>query len=158
MLVLLYLYIFKFILMKKYLLLAIIPLFITSCEVKPKPIQYGQDHCHLCDMTVVDKTHASEYVTKKGRSYPFDSEECLIWKLGKDKNENEMAYILVADYNHPGKLIDATSATYLISENIKSPMGANLSAFATKEAAEKAVKKYGGKLYNWKEIKSQLAK
>jgi len=144
--------------MKKYFLtLILIPLFF-SCKVEPADIQYGQDHCHMCDMTVVDKTHASEYVTKKGRSYPFDAIECLIWKLNKDNNENEMAYILVADYNHPGKLIDAKDATYLVSGKIKSPMGANLSAFATKEEAQKAAQSFGGKLYNWKAIKVQLSK
>jgi copper chaperone NosL len=144
--------------MKNFFLFLLTISFFTSCKVTPKEIQYGQDHCHLCDMTVVDSTHASEYTTKKGRSYPFDSEECLIWKLQKDNNEKDMAYILVADYNHPGKLIDAKSAFYLISEKIKSPMGANLSAFSSKEDAQKAQKQYGGKIYDWNQIKAQLAK
>ncbi len=140
--------------------LSFILIFLTflSCKVEPQPINYGKDHCHLCDMTVVDKTHAAEYVTKKGRSYPFDSAECLIWKLNKDKNEDQMAYILVADYANPGTLVDAKKATYLISENIKSPMAANLSAFSSREEAQKAKDEYGGKLYNWKEIKAKLSK
>ena len=108
-------------------------------------------------MTVVDKTHAAEYVTKKGRSYPFDAVECLIWKLSKDNNEDKMEYILVADYANPGNLIDAKSATYLISENVKSPMGANLSAFSSKKEALQVKNKQGGKLYNWNEIKAQLS-
>ncbi len=142
----------------KYIYLISIFTLIFSCKVGPQPINYGKDHCHLCDMTVVDKTHAAEYVTKKGRSYPFDAVECLIWKLAKDNNENQMAYILVADYANPGNLIDAQKATYLISENIKSPMGANLSAFSSKEQALKVKKEQGGKLYNWTAIKAQLSK
>jgi len=144
--------------MKKYFVLLFVLSLFTSCKVEPKEIQYGNDHCHLCDMTVVDRTHASEYVTKKGRSYSFDAEECLIWKLNKDGNENDMAYILVADYNNPAKLMDAKSAFYLISDKIKSPMGANLSAFSSKKDAEKAQKQYGGKVYDWNQIKAQLAK
>ncbi len=145
--------------MKKFILLGVIILFsIISCNVKPKEIKYGHDHCYNCDMTVVDNTHAAEYVTKKGRSYPFDSVECLIWKLNKDNNEDNMAYVLVADYANPGNLINATTATYLISEKIKSPMGANLSAFSSKETAQKTADEMGGKLYNWNQIKAQLAK
>ncbi len=144
--------------MKKILIYILILTFSYSCKVEPKEINYGKDHCHLCDMTVVDKTHAAEYVTKKGRAYPFDAVECLIWKLTKDKNEDQMAYILVADYANPGKLIDAKTATYLISEKIKSPMGANLSAFSLQNIAKEYLQKNGGKLYTWEEIKIELEK
>lgn len=131
---------------------------LSSCDVKPKEINYGQDHCTFCDMTVVDQTHAAEYVTKKGRSYPFDAIECLIMKIHEEKNQDKLAYILVTDYNNPGVLIDARNATYLISEEIQSPMGANLSAFASKEIAEKTAKQLGGKLYNWNQIKAEITK
>ncbi len=144
--------------MKKFLPLLFLTVIIVSCTVKPEPIKYGQDHCHFCDMTVVDKAHAAQFVTKKGRSYSFDSEECLIWKLNKDQNEEKMAYILVTDYNSPGTLVDANKATFLISEKIKSPMGANLSAFKSQEEANEAQKKYGGVLFNWEQIKKQLKK
>ena len=63
---------------------------LNSCSVEPKKINYGQDHCHYCDMTVVDKTHASEYVTKKGRAYTFDAIECLVNDLKENKNEDMM--------------------------------------------------------------------
>ncbi|HZJ36694.1 MAG TPA: nitrous oxide reductase accessory protein NosL, partial [Gillisia sp.] len=59
---------------------------------------------------------------------------------------------LVADFMNPGQLIDANKATYLISKNIPSPMGAYLSAFQTKEAADKTKMKYEGKLYTWEQI------
>ncbi len=145
--------------MKKFILFGVVIFFsIISCNVKPKEIKYGYDHCYNCDMTVVDKTHAAEYVTKKGRSYVFDAIECLIWKLNEEKNEEGMAYILIADYNNPGSLIEAQSATFLISEKIKSPMGSNLSAFSSKETAQKTADEMGGKLYNWNQIKAQLAK
>ena len=129
---------------------------LNSCKVEPQSINYGEDHCHNCDMTVVSKTHAAEFVTKKGKSYMFDAAECLVWKLGKDNNETEMEYILVSDYAHPGDLIDAKSATFLISKKIKSPMGANLSAFKTSESAKKAQSMHGGKIYTWEQLKTQI--
>lgn len=130
----------------------------VSCKVEPKEINYGQDHCVHCDMTVVDKSHSAEYVTKKGRAYMFDAVECMVMKINKDQNEDLMEYLLVADYANPGDLIDAKTATFLISEKIKSPMGANLSAFGSKESAEKFLKENGGMLYTWDQLKVELSK
>jgi len=142
----------------KIYLIATISLFFTisSCTVEPKDINYGNDHCYHCDMTVVDKTHAAEMVTKKGKVYVFDAIECLVAKLNKEENEHLMEFVLVADYSNLGNLINAKNATYLISEKIKSPMGANLSAFSSIERATDAMSKNGGKLFTWDEIKAQL--
>ncbi len=130
---------------------------LVSCKVEPKKIAYGNDHCHFCDMTVVDKTHAAEYVTKKGRAYMFDAVECLVNDIQKNKNEESLSFILVADYANPGELVDAKKATFLISKKIKSPMGANLSAFSSIETAKKAQSMHGGKLYTWSELKTKLS-
>jgi copper chaperone NosL len=130
---------------------------LTSCKVEPKDINYGNDHCHFCDMTVVDKTHAAQYVTKKGKAYMFDAIECMVNDLNKNNNEDTMAFLLVADYANPGNLVDAKTATFLISEKIKSPMGENLSAFSSKEIAEKVLKENGGKLYTWSTLKEKFS-
>jgi copper chaperone NosL len=108
-------------------------------------------------MTVVDKTHASEYVTKKGKSYIFDAIECMTQKINQENNEPDLAYILVANYQKPGVLIDAKSATYLITKKIKSPMGANLSAFNSLENAKKMQTELGGTIYNWQQLKKKFS-
>lgn len=148
--------------MKYHLFNIIITLFVLtavlSCKVAPKEINYGHDHCHLCDMTVVDKTHSAEYVTKKGKAYMFDAVECMVRDFNKNNHEDTMAFILVADYGNPGELVDAAKATYLISEKIKSPMGANLSAFSSEEVAKTTQAEFGGELYNWEELKTHFLK
>lgn len=138
--------------MKNFYTLLLIGVLITSCTVAPEKIEYGKDACSFCDMTIVDKTHAAEFVTKKGRAYKFDAVECLINDLN-NKDENDLAFILVTDFLNPTVLINANDATYLISEQLKSPMGANLSAFKNKEAIT-----YKGKTYNWKNIKKHISK
>lgn len=140
------------------LLLFALLLVFTSCEVAPKKINYGNDHCLYCDMTVVDKTFSAQYVTKKGKAYMFDSVECIVRKTTAENNEDLLAFVLVADYKNPGSLVDAYTATYLISEKIKSPMGANLSAFSSKEDAIHMQNEFGGELYTWSEIKIKLLK
>jgi copper chaperone NosL len=109
-------------------------------------------------MTVVDKSHAAQYVTKKGKAYMFDAVECLTHRIIKENNEDQLAFILVADYANPGNLVDAKIATYLISEKLKSPMGANLNAFSNLETAKKAQSMHSGKLYTWSELKVKLSK
>ncbi len=132
-------------------------LVVVSCKVEPQKINYGQDHCTFCDMTVVDKTHACEYVTKKGKSYAFDAIECMTQKINQENNEQDLAFILVADYQKPGELIDANSATYLITKKIKSPMGANLSAFRSLDNAKKVQQEFGGTIYNWQQLKEKFS-
>ena len=71
---------------------------------------------------------------------------------------NEIELFLVTDFLKPATLIDAKTATYLISPAVQSPMGANLSAFATKDAAKKFIKKDGDHLSNWQEIQNKSFK
>jgi copper chaperone NosL len=138
-------------------LVGLIVLFtIISCNVEPKPIEYGKDQCHYCDMNIVDKTHASQYVTKKGKQYKFDAIECMINSL-EGKDENQMAFILVSDFGIPGEMIAANSAVYLICDAIKSPMGANLSGLSSEEKAKELQQKHSGEIYSWENLKHKFS-
>lgn len=137
--------------MKRIIYTVIFSFLFFSCEIGPKPIHYGEDGCEYCKMTIVDKQHASELVTSKGKVYKFDAIECMV-NFRKEHEDIQYALYLVSDFNTPGDMVDATMATFLISENISSPMGANLAAFQNQRIASDAVKNYGGKLYTWNEI------
>ena len=129
--------------------------FLSSCNVGPKAINYGSDGCHFCKMTIVDKVHAAEIVTKKGKVYMFDSLECMVHFMN-EFDANEVQLYLSNDYNEPEALIDATKATFLISKNVPSPMGAFLTAFKTEAEAKKVQEKKEGTLYNWEELLAHL--
>ncbi|NMH87477.1 nitrous oxide reductase accessory protein NosL [Flavivirga algicola] len=137
--------------LKYYSTIILLLLFCFSCNVKPQAIDYGSDGCHFCKMTIVDKVHAAEIVTKKGKVYKFDATECMI-NFMKEFDSSKIQLYLSNDYKTPEALIDATQATFLISENIPSPMGAFLSAFKTEEDAKKIQEEKGGTLYNWNEL------
>ncbi len=124
---------------------------LVSCKVEPEQINYGSDACAFCKMTIVDQQHAAQYVTKKGKQYKFDAIECMVNDL-TEKGIEEIEIFLVADYQVPGSMTNAKEATYLICKEIKSPMGANLSGFATKEKALIIQKNSGGDLYTWQEL------
>ncbi len=131
-------------------------LFLGACSTKPRPIDYGTDGCHFCRMTIVDRQHAAQIVTQKGRIYSFDAIECMVNHL-KDIDSGTVALFLVNDYTQPGELIDAKTSTYLISEGIPSPMGEFLSAFENKVDAQNAQKEHGGELYSWEELLNRFS-
>ena len=102
---------------------------IMSCTVEPQPIEYGVDQCAACRMIIADSRFGCELVTTKGKIYKYDAIECLIPEVLKNGTDH-YAYIMVADYHQPGKLVAATNARYKIDPEIPSPMGGNLSAYS----------------------------
>ncbi|WP_203296113.1 nitrous oxide reductase accessory protein NosL [Luteirhabdus pelagi] len=137
-----------------FLLLSLVLLF-SACAIEPKPIQYGEDNCHYCNMTIVDRQHAAQIVTEKGRAYSFDAIECMV-NFKQDYKGPNIALFLVADYDSPGELLPAEEASFIISKEISSPMGANLSAFNNEEKAAETISTHGGNLFDWKQLQKQL--
>lgn len=136
-------------------LLYILVLFIlTGCEVQPVPIMFGKEECSFCKMTIVDRQHAAQLVTKKGKQFKFDAIECMLNSLNQKQNSRENQIYLVSDYGK-GTMTKAEDATYLVSQAIKSPMGAFLSAFSSRTEAMTTKDQHGGEIYTWEEIKKK---
>ncbi len=126
-----------------------------SCSKSPQPIVYGKDACHYCQMTIVDKIHGAEIVTDKGKVYKFDAAECLI-RYQNDLEITEGYLLLTNHFETPEAFIPMEEATFLISENLPSPMGAFLTAFKTEEKAKELKSEKDGELYNWEELQQKL--
>ncbi|MGB5320996.1 nitrous oxide reductase accessory protein NosL [Lutimonas sp.] len=122
-----------------------------SCEIEPEKIDYGIDACSFCKMIIVDQQHAAQYVAKNAKQYKFDAIECMLNDIA-EKGSTEISICLIADYMQPASMIRAQDATYLISDMIKSPMGANLSGFSDRTKAEVMKIEKGGQLYSWQEL------
>jgi copper chaperone NosL len=103
-------------------------------------------------MTIVDNQHAAQLVTNKGKNYKYDAIECMINDLN-NWNRPPVNVHLVADYANPGTLTDALTANYLISEEIPSPMGANLSAFSSESERNKTHLSVGGDKLSWEHLR-----
>ncbi len=142
--------------MKYFIFIGLITALLVSCNVSPQQIEYGTDACHYCNMTIVDRQHASQLVTTKGKAYKYDAIECMVHSLKDELKDTEIALYLTADFNQPGQLMDAIMASYLVSDQISSPMGENLSAFENEKAAQKAQEKFTGQLFSWEEIQNHL--
>ncbi|MCB0519545.1 MAG: nitrous oxide reductase accessory protein NosL [Lewinellaceae bacterium] len=141
--------------MKKFWLVAVMVCLVSACSPTPQPIEFGEDVCSHCKMTIVDRQHAAELVTKKGKVFKFDAIECMVDYL-KDNDQQEYAFYLVHDYNNPEDWQNALTSHYLISNAIPSPMGAYLSAFKDEKQATKMRESKGGEVYDWEHLRTFL--
>ena len=127
----------------------------ASCQVEPSEIYYGEDACHFCKMTIVDRQHAAQVVTVKGKAFKYDAIECMMNDL-KQWDRPEVKFYLANDYANPGELIDAREASFLISEGIPSPMGEFLSAFSEGQDRSEALTEHGGTALNWDQLRKEF--
>lgn len=130
---------------------------LTACQPEPIPISYGTDDCTFCKMTITDNRYGAEFVTDKGKVYKFDAIECMADYVNKNE-ELLHSYLLVNTYDNPIQLINTSECTFLISNELPSPMGAYLTAFSNKLEADSMQKVKSGSLYSWGEILNQRKK
>lgn len=130
---------------------------LLSCSAEPEPLQYGNDACHHCKMTLMDKKFGGELVTQKGKIYKFDDVNCMLsFYNSGEVQPAEFAHKLVVDFSRPATLIEAADAFYLKSSTVKSPMASQIAAFQTKKSMEDAKKELKGIYLVWGEVVTQF--
>lgn len=126
---------------------------LSACGPKPRPIEYGADPCDFCKMTIVDRWHAAELVTPKNKVFKFDAIECMIGYAESQPEAYEtFALLLVSDYAQNGQLIPAKEAFYVVSPDLPSPMGGNLTGFGTEAGAINALTRKTGSVHTWQDL------
>jgi len=125
----------------------------SACSTDPEEINFGVDQCSLCRMNISEHRFGAEIVTKKGKIFKYDAAECMLNALSLGNvNYNDAAGFYVIDASNPKQLTDGVTASYLISEKLPSPMGANLSAYSKRSDAEVKQKEHGGELKSWDDL------
>lgn len=141
-------------------LLKLLPLFLllAACSTEPQDIDYGAENCHFCTMTISDDRFASELVLKTGKAQKYCSIECMVRDANRSESftAEDVDNYYVIDMTKPKVFIPVADATFLVSENIQSPMGANLAAFKEKLHAEELQKDWDGVIYSWKELMTKF--
>ena len=95
----------------------------------PRPIAYGEESCAYCRMTISDPRFGAEVRTETGKVLTFDSIECVAAYV-HGAGEPALAGVWVTDYERPGTLVAADSATFWQLGGGVSPMGKGLVATA----------------------------
>ena len=144
------------------LLLLLAGLLLAACAhgettASPPEIRYGEDTCTHCNMIISDPRYAAGYAheVSPGRyeSLAFDDIGDLLADLGEQPERHIVAWY-VHDYESE-EWLDATTAYYVVSEQIISPMGHGIAAHATQAAAEQMAQANGGQVYDWQALLAQ---
>ncbi len=132
----------------------------TSCRRGPQKIDIGKDSCAECKMTIMDARFGGEIITKKGKILKFDDAHCVAIFLERRGVElSSIHRTLFMDYDHPNEFLDVREAEFIVSSQLKSPMGGNAAAFKNKQAAEKRSADFpGSKSTNWATLYNILIK
>jgi copper chaperone NosL len=118
----------------------ILIIFLLACSNhNPVDIQSGTEKCEYCKMKISNLRFNSQVRTIKGRTYHFDSIECMLgWKA-----DVQLEKRWVKGYSSQ-KWIELEKAILYQSKELKSPMGAGLSAYSSAEELENIKKEYKG--------------
>jgi copper chaperone NosL len=125
----------------------------AGCTVEPDPILFGVQECAHCRMTITEKAFAAQLVTDKGRTHSFDAIECMMkYTTANIGSFDKVRLFHVADQVQPNDMIDATQAVYVVSASIPSPMGGDLSAYQSQDAALARLGGEEGEILTWVDL------
>ena len=140
----------------KIIQLLLVSLLLAACNVSPQPINYGTDACHFCDMTIVDRQHASQLVTAKGKAYKFDDTHCLIAFMHENKVEpKDIKETYLVNFVEPHNFIESSKVLLLKSEDLHSPMGGNVASFDDKNKLDEVAEKVKGEIITWEALQNE---
>ena len=96
-------------------------------------IRYGRESCYFCGLTIADARFAAAW-RARGVERHFDDIGCMVNALHRDRPGDE-ARFFVHDYRDESWL-DGSTATYVLSSTIKTPMGYEVAAVANAGSAD----------------------
>jgi len=139
---------------RRTLAVAMALLLVAACGDAPRTVHIGSDNCDHCHMTISQEAFAAQLITDRGRAYLFDSVECMAEFLneGETVTRDQVRSLWVTDFAEPGSWVRAEDARYLRSDELRSPMGMGLSAYATDEGAGESRSEFGGELMDWEQV------
>ncbi|NQT61976.1 MAG: nitrous oxide reductase accessory protein NosL [Candidatus Marinimicrobia bacterium] len=135
----------------------LLAILVISCEPTVQSINYGQDGCSYCRMTIVEEHYGSELLTTKGKAHKFDSIECLAAFVIKGEVVTEKTHDLYfTDFEDTGNLYPLAEMIFVQAKKLKSPMGLNLSAFRTQKTADDVALLYFGEIMTWEQVQTYV--
>ncbi len=130
-------------------------LFAVGCEQGPQEIRIGEQECDHCRMMISQEQFAAQLVTRQGRQYAFDAIECMAaFRDSRAARDLEIQSLWVPDFNRPENWLEADKAHFLQSDQLRSPMALNFSAYSGQEEARRQQEEFGGRTLGWSEVQS----
>lgn len=131
---------------------ATLALVLASCApATPRPLVAGEDACAYCRMTISDLRFGGEAITATGRALTFDAIECMAsWARTTPASDRQRLFVM--DLRHPGTLVPAERAGFLVATSSNTPMGRAIVSLSSPAAAEAERAVLGGRVASWRDI------
>ncbi|MBI4791128.1 MAG: nitrous oxide reductase accessory protein NosL [Chloroflexi bacterium] len=105
-----------------------------SSEPRPPEIVYGREMCDACGMIISEPRFAAATLTTDGKTLKFDDAGEMFSYHTRHPEMNVRVWF-VHDYNSQA-WINGQTAFYVMSAEVKSPMGTGVAAFADQTGAQ----------------------
>ncbi len=133
--------------------LAVLALGICACasgcgerdDTGPPTLHLGDDVCQFCQMIISDQRFAAACIIKsdnRSTQAAFDDIGCLL-EFEKSNHEGDITHRYVTDYDS-GAWLDASTALYIQSPQIHSPMASGIIASQTQAGADRLAQRFAG--------------
>jgi copper chaperone NosL len=135
-------------------LVILMMLTVSACTVEPQTIQLGSEACSHCRMVIGDQRFTAQALNRQGLAFSFDAIECMAdWvATGESVAADDLHSLWVADFAAPHEWVRVEDAVFLRSDEVRSPMGAGLTAHGSADAARGYQAELGGELLGWDEV------
>jgi copper chaperone NosL len=108
----------------------------------PPEIHVDRTACSHCGMLISEPVYAAAYRAADGQSRVFDDIGCLLKSMGKSGSVQRYWF-------HDGssaEWIDGGAVAFVVSSDIRTPMGGGVIAYSDRTTANRTVQRHGGSI------------
>lgn len=116
---------------------------------EPK-VRFGEESCSRCGMVIDDRRFAAAWITPQNDERHFDDMVCLLGAAAEEAPPAGSRYF-ASDFDSETWL-DATTARYVVSPDITSPMASGIAAHGTAEAADRHAHDHAASTHGWHDL------
>ncbi len=144
--------------MKKIAVFALLVILLAACREEktleePPEILYGQDICDECGMIINEARFAASYMTNTGKERRFDDIGGML--AYAEANQEDVYLYWVHDLNSEA-WVNAHQAVFVLDQDLATPMGWGLAAFANAADAEAFVAANGGLITTFAALQEEI--
>ena len=116
---------------------------------QPPDIDYGRDVCSRCNMIISEERYAGGIVDEDGEALIFDDIGEMIFVIQEEGLQERRVWVHDADSL---EWLDGTSAFYVASMDVVTPMGSGITAFEAEEDATAFAEANAGDVLTWDQV------
>ncbi len=127
----------------------------SAADPVPPEIVYGQDMCDGCGMLIDEPRFAAAFILENDETRKFD-DTAEMFSYARDHPEETIRAWFVHDYITE-EWINGEAAFYVIANDLTTPMGSGLVAFASRDSAETFASENGEDVMTFDQAREALS-